>query len=135
MLKRFILMSLIVIPALALSQPDGMNQEQMQKLMQGAMQMQACMAEIDQDQLEAIGNEAEAMQSELKRMCSAGDRDGAQAKAMAFGVKMAQSDAMKQLRSCGEMAMAMMPSMMDYIDSQAEDGGDSNADKHVCDHL
>lgn len=127
------LLPLALLPTLVFAQPPGgMSEEQMRMLMQGAAQIQACMANIDQAQFEEIGKKAEAVQVELKQMCTAGQRDEAQARAIAFGMEFAESDVLDQLSLCGEIAKAMIPQVIAY--AQANENSPEGS-THVCDNL
>ena len=115
----------------AAQNPQGMSQEQLEQMMQGMNQMASCFQSIDQERLETMSREAEAKQAELKQLCADGQRDQAQQEAMAYGMKMMESEEFKQLQKCGEMAGAMMPEM-DYSVYQTDGEGES---RHVCDDL
>lgn len=133
LLPLALLPTLTLLPALALSQPaGGMSQEQMRMLMQGAAQIQACLANVDQSKLEEMGKKAEAVQAEVKQMCVNGERDQAQARAIAFGREFAESDDLKQLSMCGEIAKAMIPQIIAYAEANESNPEGST---HVCDNL
>lgn len=117
----------LATPLLAQAQQPGISQEQMQKMMQQAEQMQACFAKIDQQALMAIGEKAKAMESEVKALCQAGKRSKAQQKAIAFGLKMSKDKNIKTARECGEMMRGMLPKM-DYPVSEDDFNG-----THICD--
>gem|GEM_PF-363061 len=112
----------------------AMDETQLQGMMQGAAQMAACFQNLDQDKLNALAEEGKVMQSELKQLCAAGERDQAQAKAMEYGLKFMNSDEFKQLQQCGEMAKQMMPQMPDYT-KYADPDSEENVNRHVCDEL
>lgn len=111
--------------------PDG---QQMERAMQGMGEMMACMQKVDQQEMRALGERAQAMEKEMKALCAEGRRDEAQQRAMEFGSDMAQSESFQQLRECGEMAqqaLAQMPDYSEYYDSSDGDG----SPPHVCDNL
>lgn len=126
---------LLLTPLTGLSQaPGGMSESQMQEMMQGMAQMAACMQDIDQDRLDALAEEGKAVEQELKQLCSAGERDEAQAKAMEYGKKFMNSPEMNQLRQCGEMARQMLSTIPDYsvyTDPESEEF----ENRHVCDDI
>lgn len=104
-------------------QPGGMSQEQMQRM----MQMQTCFAKVDQQALMALGQKAQAMETEVKKLCKAGKRGEAQSTAIKFGLAMSKDKNVQAARECGEMARGMMP-QMDYPTSEKDfEGG------HICD--
>ncbi|MFA5496126.1 MAG: hypothetical protein WC247_15285 [Porticoccaceae bacterium] len=131
-LARYLL-PLAVLPATFFAQAQtGVSEEQMRLLMQGAAQMQACFANVDQAKLQELGTRAEAVEKELRGLCGSGERDKAQARAIGFAKEFAESDELAQMKECGEVARAMIPHMLDYI----EDNDDNpEASTHVCDNL
>lgn len=101
----------------------GIQQMDMQKL----QEMQACMARIDHKQLEAMEEEQNAFQAEMKSLCASGKRAAAQNKAMSYAKDMMNRPVMKEIRKCGEMAAKMMPGMpFTQKDSHGKE-------QHVCD--
>ena len=127
------LLPLTLLPTLVFAQPaGGMSQEQMRFLMQGAAQLQACIANVDQAKLQEMTQRAEGVQAELKQMCANGERDQAQAKAIAFGREFAESDDLKELSMCGEIAKAMIPQVIAYAEANASNPEGST---HVCDNI
>lgn len=115
----------------------NLSQEQMQQMMQGAMEMQACLAQVDQAELNRLAEEAKGIESELKALCANQKRAEAQQKAMEYGLKFKNSPTMKQLMDCGEMANAMIPQVMAYMETHSADSETSTTSPipHVCDHL
>ncbi|MCK9563733.1 MAG: hypothetical protein M0R02_13565 [Bacteroidales bacterium] len=124
--------TLAFLPMSLLAQPQA-GEDQLQMLMQGAMQMQACLAKLDQAKLEDMGKKAQAMEKELKGLCASGERDVAQAKAVDMAVEFANSEEMQQLKQCGAMAQAMVPQLLAQIEALEEEGPDAST--HVCDNL
>ena len=116
----------------AAQNPQGMSEEQLRQMMQGASAMAACFQSIDTSRLEAMAEEGQQMEQELKSLCAAGERDKAQGEAMAFAMKMAASPEMEQLSKCGEMAQGMMANMPDFSDYLEDEAGEP---RHVCDEL
>lgn len=135
MFTRNILIALLaLLPTAHLSAQQGMSEEEMQQMMQGAMEMASCFQNIDQDKMQAMAHKGEALEQELRQLCAAGERDQAQHKAVAFGREFANSDEFKQLQQCGEMARKMIDGMPDYLKGvMPEDGSGDN--RHVCDAL
>ena len=124
----------MLLPLLAVAQtppafdpskmPSGAG---MQTMMQQAQKMAACMADIDQAKLEALGKEAQAMSDEIEALCATGNEDEALSKAIAFSRKMQDEPTIIQARECtkgmGEMMSQVMPSIIDEAESRAEKGG------------
>ena len=112
----------------------GMSQERMQQMMQGMSGMASCFQNLDQNELQAMADRGKAKHEELKQLCASGKRDEAQREAMAFAMEYMNSDVMKQLQTCGEMAQARMPKMPDYA-AYADASGDGAGARHVCDDI
>jgi len=120
--------------AVSAQNPGGIDEAQLQGMMQGMAQMAACFQNLDQDKLNVMAEEGKAMEAELKQLCAAGERDKAQDKAMSYGIKFMNSDELKQLQQCGEMAKGMIPEMPDYS-AYVDPDSEENANRHVCDEL
>lgn len=124
-----VLLALILTPLQAISQnyPDmskmGINQMDIQKL----QQMQSCMENIDQQQLQAIEQQQARFDTEIKSLCTSGKRDQAQQKAIAYAKQMMNNPVIKAMQKCGEMARDIMPDMP-FTDMNEEMN-----EQHVCD--
>lgn len=125
--KITVLFICILMPLLSHAQKPGMDPAQMQQMMQQAQQMQDCFAQVDQQALMAIGQKAQAMESEVKSLCQAGKRSEAQDTAIQFGLAMSQDENVIAARECGKMAQGMMPKM-DFPTSEED-----FKEKHLCD--
>ena len=108
--------------------PAGMSEADMQKMMQGVQEMQACMEKVDQDAMEKLGEESKQIEAEVKSLCAAGKRDAAQESAMAFGMKMAKDPAMKTMAECSKKMAGLAPKMP-YADAEMD-----YSKRHVCDN-
>ncbi|MGY6276421.1 hypothetical protein [Methylomonas sp. MgM2] len=131
-MNKFLFVGLFVAPVAATAQNFGgmpMDEAQMQQMMQQAQEMQACMANIDQAELAAFQQKAEAMNAEVKALCAAGKRDAAMARAMAFGKESMNSEIMQDMRNCGEGMRDMIPNLPGTAQPQTEGG----KPRHVCD--
>jgi hypothetical protein len=89
-----------------------MTQEQIDLMMRGMAQMQNCFAQIDPNKLDALGEEAEAIENKISQLCAADKRYEAQKAGMEYGQTILQSKEFEQLRACGEQAAMMMPGIM-----------------------
>ena len=107
--------------------PAAMSEADMQRMMQGMQAMQACMAGVDMSAMERLGAEGKQLEAEVDALCVAGQRDAAQEKAMAFGLRIANDPVMRTMRACGEKMQGMLPPIP-YADVTGEDGA-----RHVCD--
>ena len=87
--------------------------------------MQSCIQKTDKAEMKKIGQQAKALEVEVKALCAAGKRDAAQQKAINFGQEIAVSPAMEEMKKCGEQVTAMLPSLISEM-------GDSE-ENHVCD--
>ena len=120
----------VILPAIALAQNyPGMNQDDMQNMMQQMQKMQACMQEVDQSRLKEFEQQGQAVEREVKALCSAGKRDEAQNKAMEFGRQVATDPDMQKIMECGKMMSSAMPKMP-YREQASEPDASSS---HVCD--
>lgn len=122
----FIAVSALVLAGTVNAQP-GMDQQQMQQMMLQAQKMQECFAKVDQSALMALGQKAQAMESELKTLCKAGKRAEAQTTALKFGLEMAKDPNVAAAKECGGMMQGMMPKMS-YPTSEKDMDG-----RHICD--
>jgi arginine/lysine/ornithine decarboxylase len=109
-MRRIIPLILIIVSAGAYAQ-QGMSEVDMQRMMQQAKKMEACMADIDQAALTSLAEKSRAMEQEVKSLCQANKRSEAQKHAIEFGQEIAANDEMKKMRQCGEMMQGMMPAI------------------------
>ena len=116
-----------VTQSAAAQNPAGMSETDMQKMMQGVQEMQACMEKVDQDRMEKLGEESKQLEAEIKSLCAAGKRDAAQERAMAFGMKMAKDPAMQVMAECSKKMAGLAPKMP-YMDPEQD-----YSETHVCD--
>ena len=80
---------MVVFPAVVFAQNfQNMTEQDMQRMMELAQKMQACMEQVDQAQLAQLEQRSKEFEAELKALCDAGKRDEAQKKAMAYGKEM-----------------------------------------------
>jgi hypothetical protein len=131
-MKIFAIMFLLFLPTAVLAQNyQNMSEQDMQKMMQQARKMQECMMNIDQEKLREIEQRSIQLDIELKNLCAKGKRDAAQAKAISFGMEMAEDPTLLEMRKCGEMYQGMVPNMPYMEQYQVED--EDRASHHVCD--
>ncbi len=125
MKNPLLLLSLILLNPVAVIAQNfpGMPQMDMQKL----QQMQECMQQVDQTQLQAIEKQQQQFDTEIRALCKNGKRDQAQQKAIAYAKKMMNNPAIKAMQKCGEIARGMMPEMpVTRMEKELES-------QHVCD--
>ena len=125
-MKTTLLILSLLFPVTSLAQsPQGMNEQELQQMMQ---QMQSCMQDVDQDQLKGLEQRSRQVDADIKSLCTDGKRAEAQQRAMDFGLEISQDSNMQIMRKCGEMMQGMMPALplVDYQQKTAEG-------KHICD--
>lgn len=92
-----------------------------------------CMQSIDQQELEALGNDADRFRAEMKVLCKEGKCDQAQKKAIVFSKKMINSSTVKALHKCTEKMSASMKEMTP--DLAPEEISKDFSNHHVCDEI
>ena len=121
---------MLILPTLAGAQNyQNMSEADMRNMMQQAEKMQACMAGIDQSDLEKFEQRANQMQTKVEGLCASGKRDEAQQQAMAFAQELMNNPDIQKIVECGKKMSGMLPKLP-YMD-QANGSGDSV--QHVCD--
>jgi len=119
-MPKILLLSVLCMPLALFAQDEQMSEEQMQQMMENAGKMQDCMAQMDQQAMDAYAAKGEKVNAEITKLCAAGKRDEAQKMAVDYGKEMASSKEMQAMQQCG-MATPMT--------GQGEKPG------HVCDGM
>ena len=118
----------LLLPVVSFAQNyQGMNEADMEKMMQQMQKVESCMENVDQSKLKALEQSSRQMQEEVESLCASGKRDQAQKKAISFGKKVASDPAVKTMKKCGEMMKGMMPKMS-FPDLEKD-----YSSRHVCD--
>lgn len=95
---------LLLVPLLAVAQaPENM--------LHNLQKMQTCLESVDQTEVRALEQRAQALQATIQSLCSNGQRDKAQQEAMAFGNEVATSKVVKQVAKCTKIMEGMIPEM------------------------
>jgi len=103
---------------------QDVSQDQMQIMMQDMGKMQACINKIDMNAIQTMHKESVKIEKEIKQMCSQGQRDQAQIKAVAYSKKIMNIPAMKQMKECSKNTM-----VAEMLETET-----NNLEKyHVCD--
>ncbi|MDP6150878.1 MAG: hypothetical protein QGH46_06580 [Gammaproteobacteria bacterium] len=103
-MQRVILICTLLIAAGAAAQDPGrIDQQDMQKMMQQAQKMQACVQKIDQAELEKLRVKADVMAAEIQALCEAGKRDEALSTAIRRGRELQAEPVMREMRECSTM--------------------------------
>ena len=131
-MRKILITLLCLVPMVSFAQnPMGMNEADMQKMMQQMQKAQACMEKIDQAELEALGEKGKQFEAEMKSLCASGKRDAAQDKAMSYVKEVVDDPVIKEAKRCGEMMKGMMQGMAQNMPYMNEDKDYTN--QHVCD--
>lgn len=132
-MRTLILALACLMPATVIAQ-QGMTpqqQQQMQQMMMQNMQnlekVSNCFAQVDQHAFKDLEVRAKAMEAEVKKLCAAGQRDAAEAKAIAFGKEINANPELQKMRQCGAM-YNKMPLPGQFF---PKDEKDTNR-KHIC---
>jgi len=119
---------LLILPATAFAQNDqDMGEADTQKLMQQMQEVQACMAGIDQAELQKFGERANRLDASVKALCASGKRDEARQEAVTFAREVNSNPSMRKMQACSRM-MAGMPGMPAIPQVASEDDN-----RHICD--
>ena len=131
-LAMTLLSTLLLLPVASFAQNYmGMNEAEMQKMMQQMQKMASCVESIDQNKLKQIEQHSYQLQAEVKALCASGKRDDAQEKVISFSKEISSDPTMQEMRKCGEMMKGEMPPMMPTM-SMIEQHI-ANSSRHVCD--
>lgn len=133
-MKKTVLTLLSLIPVAALAQnPMGMNDADMQNMMQQMQKAQACMEKIDQNEIQALEKKAKSIQADMKSLCASGERDKAQQKAMAYAKDIIDNPTVKEMQKCSKMMQGAMKGMMPDMALLGQDKDYTS--EHVCDAI
>lgn len=110
-----------VVASWSVAQAQVLDSGQIQMLLNQAQDIESCMAELDASATQALRARSERMTVEIERLCKAGKRDEAQAKALAFGREMADSPAMANLQECSGPLGALLPVALANLRGDAAD--------------
>jgi hypothetical protein len=129
-MKIILTLLIILFPVAATAQNQGIEGNNgMAPMMLLMQEMDKCMAQVDQAAMASFEKEAEQIDTELEQLCSKGDRDKAQKKAIAFGKKVMKNSAIIQMKKCAELTKGILPA--DATPNFDDDFDFS--DEHVCD--
>lgn len=132
--KVFISLVIMLLAGPAYSQgPGAPSDGQMQNMMAKAAEMQRCMQEVDQQQVQEYMRRGEQLQAEIKSLCSAGQRDQAMDAAMTYSQEILASPVMKTMKRCAEIMKGVMETMpvVDPIEKAQTDP----QHQHICDAM
>ena len=122
---------LLLVPVAVFAQNfQGMNEGDMQKIMQQMQKMRQCMEQVDQSELKDFEKRAQEADAEIKALCANGKREKAQKEAIKFGKEVAKIKAIGEMKKCAELmegVQGMLPPIP-YMDKETD-----YSDHHVCD--
>jgi hypothetical protein len=104
-----------------------LDSAQIEMLLGQAQQIEQCMAAANTSATQALRQRGERVSAEIEKLCKAGQRDAAQAKALAFGREMADSPAMASLQDCAGPLAGLLPAALASLHGNAADA------MQVCD--
>ena len=107
--------------------PSGMNEGDMNNMMQQMQKMQSCMAKIEQKKLQGLEKQSKQFMVEVKFLWAKGKWGEAQEKAISFAKEMENSTVINTMKKCGDIMKGMMPEMS-HMDQFVDD-----PNTHVCD--
>lgn len=111
---------------------SSMENVHMQQMIQQMNEMQRCLQQIDEIELQKNQENMSRLENKLRALCSAGKRDEAQTEALKFSREMQDSKIFKQIQSCTQemQQQGFMPKLPTLeIDDQG------NSQTHICDQL
>lgn len=125
-MKKLIGSVLLSLASTGHAQFPDMSEQDMASMMEMLGGLTTCMAQLDEQRLDALGKRAEANGQEIERLCVAGKRSEAQAKAKNVVEEFLADPEYKKLMQCGEAAQGMLPNLTDLYDPEDDS-------QHVCD--
>ena len=129
-MKKILIVAAVLLPAITIAQGyPGMSEADMQRMMQGMHEVEACMRDIDQARVDALSRRAEQVESEVKALCAKGERDAAEKTGLAFALEVNADPEVQKMRKCSENMRGMMPPMPFMAQADSPD----NKDSHICD--
>ena len=127
-MKKLIGSALLLLASTVHAQPANLSEQDMANMMEMLEGLTACMAQLDEQHLEALGKRAEAAGQKIEKLCAAGKRDEAQDQARSHAQEMMADPEYKKFMQCGEAAQGMLPDLTSLHDFE-----DDN--QHVCEAL
>lgn len=133
MMKKWIVLSALALPMLATGQDTSgfdlgsLDAAKIQAMMEQAQIVQACMAKVDQTQLQNLQVAAETEGTEIDALCQEGKHSEAQAQAVAYGQQLIKDPLVKEMQECVGVMDLTLPLAL-----WAQAATDPAADSHVC---
>lgn len=122
-----VLFSLLPLITYAQNSPFGQPGGNAQQMMQQMQKMGACMADIDQDALDELSKQAQAVNDEIEALCKRGDESAALSRALEFSREMRDEPLLKKVQECtkgmAQMMAQIMPVNPAEVEAKAERGG------------
>ncbi len=76
------------------------QERDVEKMMQQLTEMQQCLANIDQSQMQHLEQQSQSMQTRILSLCSNGNQQQAMNEAIKFAEELSKSSVMQQLNTC-----------------------------------
>jgi hypothetical protein len=133
MMKKWIVLSFLALPLLATGQETGgfdlssLDAAKIQTMLEQAEVVQACMAKVDQTQLQNLQADAESKGTEIDALCQEGKHSEAQAQAVTYGQQLINEPLVKEMQDCVGVMDLTLPLAL-----WAQTATDPAADSHVC---
>lgn len=128
-MRKIVYLITCLLPIVALAQGNSGQMDMQQKMMEQLQKAQHCMKNIDSSMFNKLEQEGKKVDAEVKLLCTDGQRDKAQKKAMGYAKEVMNRPAIKKMQKCGEMLDGMIPKMpFDDVDKEFQD-------RHVCDEI
>lgn len=98
----------ILLFILLISLTATVNSQGMPEGMQEAIQ---CMESLDQEAMEQLATEGEAMADEIEALCKQGDEAAARKLGIEYALEIKDHELIVKLQECGELMQKAMPGM------------------------
>ena len=127
-MNKILGISCLVFPIIASAMNvNGMDQAQIQQMMQKMQDMQTCMANVDHAAMKAFGERAKQLGAEIKALCAAGNKAEALAKAKDFAQEAQANSALQTAKKCSEALPQVMPKILTHLSDNSE-----KSHKDIC---
>ncbi|MDH5784301.1 MAG: hypothetical protein OEZ16_01675 [Chromatiales bacterium] len=129
-MRPLIFVTLFLVSALShAAAPQGMNQADMQKMMEQMSKFQTCIEKIDKKQLKEMEREQKKFEDNARKLCTDGKRDEAEKLALSYSIEMSKKPVLEELSKCGKIVEGMAQGMPVTV---ATDYKKEERTKHIC---
>jgi hypothetical protein len=99
-MKKYLLILGMLVSLVYAQEANMPSKADMEKMMAGMQEMQACMAKVDKSSLQSMQADAMKIKSEVEGMCKKGQRSKAQVTALTYAKKIMKNPALVQMKKC-----------------------------------